>query len=96
MKVRITLNGTDENPWHRYGLKCNPFPQIPKAEATEANRILQALDSEPIADVADLRRRLEGCTPEFIELCIAQFKPGERVRFVVEFPTPWDEEVKDA
>lgn len=89
MKITVTLNGTDKNPYHVMGLKANPFPQIPKAEAAEANRVLRDLDANPIKNEADLRKRLEGCTEEFVSVCLQMYKPGARVRFVVEFPDPW-------
>jgi hypothetical protein len=92
MKVQIILNGTEENPWHELGLRANPFPGIPKWEAAGANAVLRALDSEPIVDESDLRSRLEGCTPEFIEGCVERFEPGKRVKFIIEFPNPWDRE----
>jgi hypothetical protein len=91
MRLPVTLNGTRVNPWRALGLRCNPFPAIPRAEAEVANAIVRDLDAEPITDEADLRRRLSGCTPEFVEGCVARFRPGERVRFVITFPTPWDE-----
>jgi hypothetical protein len=86
LTLRVTLNGTDANPWHRFGLKLNPFPQIARAELTGAMRQLASLDGDPIRDEADLRARLRGWSEEFIEACLANFKPGKRTRFVVSFP----------
>ena len=85
----MTLNGTDENPYLRLGLKANPFPQIPKAEASGANAILQDLDANPILNEADLRKRLQGCTPEFVNVCLQNYKKGNMVTFIIEFPDPW-------
>jgi hypothetical protein len=88
MTMTITINGSATNPWEAYGLRANPFPQIGKAELTNADRIIRSLDSDPIRDEADLRERLNGCTPEFIEGCVARYRPGERVRFNITFPYP--------
>jgi hypothetical protein len=88
MKVTITLNGTAENPYFKMGVKDNPFPPIVSADPQydSANRIIRRLRSEPIKDVDDLRKKLKGCDPEFVRLCVNQFKPGKRVRFDIEFP----------
>lgn len=32
MKLTVVLNGTAENPYHKLGLKCNPFSQLAKTE----------------------------------------------------------------
>lgn len=86
----VTINGTDQNRWARYNLRANPFPQIARSEpsAEAANQVLRALDSEPIPDEAELRRRLTGCSPEFIEGCVERYRPGQVVRFAISFPTP--------
>lgn len=86
MQLRVALNGTDTNPWHKYNLRQNPFPQIASAETDHAMRQLNSLDGEPIKGPQDIRDRLEGWTDEFIEGCIERFEPGKRVRFIVEFP----------
>lgn len=86
MALRVTLNGTDRNPWHAYGLRCNPFPQLGKAEYHAGERQLASLDGDPLRSAADIRDRLRGFTEEFIELCIAQFRPGRRISFEVVFP----------
>jgi hypothetical protein len=86
MKIRVTLNGTDANPWHRLNLTQNPFPQIGRAEFDAADRMLASLDGDPITGPADIRDRLKGCDPKFIEGVIARFVPGQRTRFIVEFP----------
>lgn len=93
MKVMVTINGTAENPWHRLGLKANPFPQIAKVEAAGANAVLRSLDSDPIHNEAELRKRLQGCSSEFVNGCIERYTPGKRVSFAIEFPTPWDWEI---
>jgi hypothetical protein len=89
MKVVVTLNGTDKNPWHTMNLTRNPFPQLAKAEFSQADDLLADLDGDPIVDADDLRKRLRGCSQEFIDVCVAQYQPGKRIRFVVEFPSPY-------
>ena len=84
-KFTVRLNGTDKNPWNKYGLTQNPFPQIGKAEFNTGESAVRALDGEPIKGPNDIRERLKGFTPEFIQLCIDNFKPGERTAFEVIF-----------
>jgi hypothetical protein len=86
MKMIVTLNGTDVNPWHRYGLRQNPFPQIARAELNQAMQQLASLDAEPLRTKQDIRDRLPGWTDEFIDVCCSQFVSDLRVRFEVEFP----------
>lgn len=88
MRVTITLNGTDTNPWEKLGLKQNPFPAIPKAEYGIANAFIAELDSKPIERAWDLESRCKGalCSEEFMAMCLARYQPGERVRFTIEFP----------
>lgn len=86
----VTINGTNKNPWNRWGLKCNPFPQTGKAEFWKWDQVLQALDSDPIKDLGELKERLRPFVgpeaQEFVDLCCQQFRPGERVSFEVRFP----------
>jgi hypothetical protein len=93
MLVTVVLNGTNENPYHKMGLKRNPFPTIARADLRfrAANEILADLAANPIRDVDDLRRRMEGCTPEFVEGCVARFQKGKRVRFTINFPDESDQ-----
>ena len=86
MKLTVTINGTGTNPWHKMGLRQNPFPQIAKAELASYMNTLSQLDADPIKDVSQLREILKGWSQEFVELCCAQFKSGERVRFTVTLP----------
>jgi hypothetical protein len=86
--VTIRLNGTDTNPWHKMGLKQNPFPQMAKAEYAGADMLIASLDGEPIKDEDDLRKRLTGCSQQFIDLCVQNFKKGERTSFEISFPEP--------
>lgn len=85
MKVTVKLNGTNANPYERLGLTRNPFPRIPKAEYAAANDLLARLEAEPIVDVTELRERLAGCSPEFIELCCKSYKPGQMTEFGIEW-----------
>lgn len=84
--LRVELNGTDENPWHRMGLTQNPFPQIAKAEYDSKCLHLQALGGNPIPDTDYIRNHLKGWNEEFIELCCSKFEKGKVVKFRVEFP----------
>lgn len=84
--MRVALNGTQENPYHKLGLTQNPFPQIAKHEWVGAERRLQSLGGDPIPNTDHIRKVLLGFSPEFIELCCSQFKPGLYVTFDVEFP----------
>jgi hypothetical protein len=82
----VTLNGTDENPFLRYGMSRNPFPAIPKVELSDANELLADLAARPIRDLADLRERMIGrASQEFIELCTERFRKGRTISFVVSF-----------
>jgi hypothetical protein len=86
LKITVTLNGTDVNPWHKMGLRQNPFPQLAKAEYDAGERMLASLDGDPIKEPDDIRRRLKGFDPKFVEGVVARFVPGQRVRFDVTFP----------
>jgi hypothetical protein len=80
--ITVRLNGTDINPWHKFHLRCNPFPQIGKMEWDAGQRALAELDGDPLKGHEDIRTRLRGkVSPELVELCVSQFKPGERVEF---------------
>jgi hypothetical protein len=67
-------------------LKQNPFPQIGLAEFDAGDHQLNSLDGEPIKGPDDIRKRLKGFDPEFIEGVIKRFQPGKRVSFMVTFP----------
>ena len=43
MKLKVRLNGTDTNPFHRLGVTQNPFPQIASYEHGEHCLHLQKL-----------------------------------------------------
>jgi hypothetical protein len=77
--IKVRLNGTNENPWHKFSLTCNP---IGKAEWDAGQRALASLDGDPLLGEEDIRARLKGrVSNELIELCVSQFKPGKRVEF---------------
>lgn len=83
MKLVVELNGTNVNPWHRIGLKQNPFPQIAKAEYAGAVHRVQKLGGDPIPNTAYIRETLVGFSDEFVALCCAKYIPGKTVRFAV-------------
>jgi hypothetical protein len=84
--ITVTINGTAQNPWHRYNLRQNPFPQLAKAEYDAACRAIASLDGDPITDAQQIRDRLPGFGAPFVELCVSQYRPGQRVCFRVTFP----------
>jgi hypothetical protein len=88
VKIRVRLNGTDSNPYHKMGLTRNPFPVIPKAEFSAANDLLARLDAEPIESSTHLLELLRETTSEFQEVCLKYFQLGKHVSFLVEVPLP--------
>jgi hypothetical protein len=86
IEVNVTINGTGMNPWHRFGLRQNPFPQIGKAEYAAGEHKLASLDGDPVRTADDIRERLAGFDPEFVEGVIQRWQPGHRVRFKIVFP----------
>lgn len=84
--ITVTLNGTDTNRWKRWGLMANPFPQAAIAAFTKAEQQINSLDGDTIRTAADIRERLEGFADEFVDLCVSQFRRGQRVAFLVTFP----------
>lgn len=85
MKLSVALNGTDENPFHRMGLKQNPFPQLGMQEYDSVCLHLQKLGADPIPDIDYIINHLKGWSKEFVELCCQNFKKGEMVEFEVSF-----------
>jgi hypothetical protein len=85
-EMTVTINGTGTNHWRGLGFRQNPFPQIGKAEYDRGERQIASLDGDPIRDEADIRRRLAGFDPEFVDGIVARWTPGERVSFQVTFP----------
>ena len=86
IELSVTVNGTHTNPWHRFGLRQNPFPQTGKAEYAAGERKLASLDGDPVRTADDIRERLAGFAPEFVEGVIRRWQPGHRVRFKIVFP----------
>ncbi len=86
MKILVSLNGTEENPYAAWGLKQDPFPQLGKAEYDRHCLHLQKLGGDPIPNVDYIRRHLHGWSQEFVELCCREFRPGEYTVLEVEFP----------
>ena len=82
----MTINGTDTNPWAKLGTRINPFPKLAKHEYQAMEMRLHELDGDPIRDEADIRQRLDGFKPEFVDGVIARWQPGKRVRFTITFP----------
>ena len=76
IELNVTINGTDINPWHRFGLRQNPFPQTGKAEYAAGERKLASLDGDPVRTADDIRERLAGFAPEFVEGVIQRWQPG--------------------
>lgn len=81
----VSLNGTNENPYHKWGLTQNPFPQIGKYEYDRYEEIVRSLGGDPIPDTDYIRKKLKGFHPDFIELCCNKFIKGEYVSFTVYF-----------
>jgi hypothetical protein len=81
VKFKVTLNGTSENPYERWGLTQNPFPLLP--EHPGLSRGLAYLDATPMPALADLERALEhvNATEEFRHACRTEYRAGERVTF---------------
>jgi hypothetical protein len=79
----ICLNGTDANPFHKWGLKQNPFPQTGKREEDRHCLHIQALGGDPIPDIDYIRRHLAGWSQELIDICCRRFVKGEYVRFTL-------------
>lgn len=86
-EVRIELNGTDTNPWHKFGLTQNPFPQLARMETDRYVLRWQGLGGDPIPDADYIRSHLKGyATQELIELCVASFRKGTLVKFIITWP----------
>lgn len=84
MRFKVALNGTDENPYYRFGLSQNPFAQ--DAKYSECLLRVQKLGGDPIPNEEYIRETLKGFSEEFIDGCCERFRKGEYVEFFVEFP----------
>jgi hypothetical protein len=82
----VVLNGTTANPYQALGLARNPFPASPRSEHARNNDTLSDLATRCIVNTADLRERLRGWSPEFVALCVAQYRKGQVIRFRVSYP----------
>ena len=86
IELNVTINGTGINPWQRFGLRQNPFPQTGKAQYAAGERKLASLDGDPVRTADDIRERLAGFDPAVVEGIIQRWQPGHRVRFKIVFP----------
>lgn len=91
--VQFTINGSDTNPWHRMGLKQNPFPQIGLAEYDAGCRALNKLGGDPIPPEeaeAYIRKTLQGFAPDFVDRAVASYRAGAivHVEFQVDIDQP--------
>jgi len=87
--LRVTINGTDVNPYHKLGLKQNPLPQLGKAEYDYICQKLNLLEATPMKSKEELRAWLkkEGCHDgQFVDLCLQHYERGKRTRFYISFP----------
>lgn len=58
MLITIRINGTDTNPWHRFGLTRNPFPQVGLREWDSFDRFLAELGAKPMPTTEALNKFL--------------------------------------
>lgn len=84
----VDLNGTDTNPYERWGLRCNPFPQLARYEWTQAEMALNTLGGEPLKGPEDIRSRLAGVGFDgwFIDGLCERFRKGVMVRVHLHWP----------
>ncbi len=77
---RFTINGTDKNPFDKYGLLQNPFSSVAKAEYDRIALTLNSLGGEPIKSEADIHQRLGNrVSREVREIICQHYKPGKNV-----------------
>lgn len=86
MVLKVNINGTDKNPYHVFGLACNPFPQIGKPEYSYAMQQINKLGAGPIPDTEYIENVLKGFHPSFIKIVCDHFVPGKLVILEVEIP----------
>jgi hypothetical protein len=92
--LTVILNGTNENPYHQFGLTQNPFPQIGDYRYSAACLRMQALEGDPIPYDPEnpmvhrtyIREKLRGFDPAFVESVADKFQPGVTVRLDITFP----------
>lgn len=84
--LRVLLNGTDVNPFEKLGTSCNPFPAVPIYEFQGSTMALQRMCGPKIESADEIRRTLKGAfTDEFVEYIAGRFRPGELVKFRIQF-----------
>ena len=88
----VTLNGTETNPYHKMGLKINPFPILGRAQYNDTP--IRLLGANPISEEAKrlgisptdyIKGVLQGFSQEFVDLCCDRYRPGKLVKFEVSF-----------
>ena len=84
--ISFSINGTDTNPYAGWGLRQNPFPMSGIAELAAGERQLASLGGEPVRTSADIRQRLVGFDPAFVERVVRSWRPGYIVRITMTFP----------
>jgi hypothetical protein len=86
VEVTFTINGTRTNPFAYWGLSQNPFPSSGIHEFAAAEARLASLGGEPVLSEDDIRDRLRGFDPAFVERCIRAWVPGQIVHITMRFP----------
>lgn len=86
VELTFSINGTRVNPYAHWGLRYNPFPGLPYAELQRGSLQLNSLGGEPILSEDDIRERLAGFDPAFVERVIRAWKPGQMVHVRIRFP----------
>ena len=81
--MKVTINGTNKNPFIRLGLTCNPFPQLGEYSLDAGEHPVNLLASTQIVSTSQIQSILKGFTPEFVNLCCHKFAPDEVVEFTV-------------
>jgi hypothetical protein len=84
--LTFAINGTRTNPYAQWGLRCNPFPLSGIHEFHAAERQLNSLGGEPILADDEIRDRLRGFDPEFVERVVRAWTPGKIVHVTITFP----------
>ena len=84
--LRFAINGTRANPYAMWGLRYNPFPMTAIHELRAGERQLASLGGDPILSEDDIRDRLRGFAPDFVERVIRAWVPGKVVHVTVTFP----------
>jgi hypothetical protein len=86
VELTFPINGTDTNPYAKWGLRWNPFPGVPYHELQRGAMQLNSLGGEPIRSADDIRERLRGFEPAFVERVIRAWRPGKLVHIHLTFP----------